>query len=144
MMSGNAITMLASLRTLVGLASLLLLMGCGGDRLGSSNLAPGAASTRVGSGPSPAPTDMTGRWMLSASGGGACGMNLAGGAAAEGTIRPEGGCPGNFFTSRKWTFEDGALVLRNHNGESLGQLKMASAGRFEGQSATGQQVSLAR
>ena len=43
-------------------------------------------------------------------------------AAAQGTIAPEGGCPGNFFTSRKWTFEHGALIIRDHKSEVLAEL----------------------
>jgi len=89
---------------------------------------------------------MNGRWMLSSAAGGQCGMNFSSAPdAAEGAIRPEGGCPGNFFTSRKWAFENGALVIRNHNNEPLGQLTMAAPGRFDGQAAGGQQqVSLVR
>jgi glutathione S-transferase len=40
----------------------------------------------------------------------------------QGTIAPEGGCPGNFFTSRKWTFEHGALIIRDHKSEVLAEL----------------------
>ena len=43
-------------------------------------------------------------------------------APCQGTIAPEGGCPGSFFTSRKWTFEHGALIIRDHKGESLAEL----------------------
>jgi hypothetical protein len=64
--------------------------------------------------------------------------------AGEGTIRPEGGCPGNFFTSRKWTYEDDALILRNHNSEALGQLRPSGPAGFTGDAANGQQVSLSR
>ena len=64
--------------------------------------------------------------------------------SGEGTIRPEGGCPGNFFTSRKWTFEDGALIMRNHNSEPLGQLRPSGAAGFTGDATNGQQVSLSR
>ncbi len=119
-------------------AVLVLLAGC------STNLA-----SIGGSAPAPArsepPPDMAGRWMLSAAAGGACGVSLTGApGASEGAVRPEGGCPGNFFTSRKWSFEGGALILRNHNNEPLGQLTMAAPGRFEGQATGGQPVSLAR
>jgi hypothetical protein len=64
--------------------------------------------------------------------------------AAEGTIAPEGGCPGNFFTSRRWLFEQGSLVIRDHNGQSLTQLKQDQTGRFEGQTAKGELIWLAR
>ena len=62
----------------------------------------------------------------------------------EGTIAPEGGCPGNFYTSRKWTFEQGSLVIRDHNGQPLGQLAQAAPGRFDGKATNGQQVLLSR
>jgi hypothetical protein len=63
--------------------------------------------------------------------------------AVQGTIAPEGGCPDNFFTSRKWTFEHGALIIRNHKGESLVQLSF-SRGRFEGSATGGAALSLSR
>ena len=72
------------------------------------------------------------------------GGDLAAIADAEGTIAPEGGCPGNFYTSRKWTFEQGALVIRDHNGQPLGQLGLGAPGRFDGKAANGQPVTLTR
>ena len=61
---------------------------------------------------------------------------------APGTIAPEGGCPGNFFTSRKWTYERSALIIRDHKGEVLAELAFAG-GRFEGQ-GSGAALSLSR
>jgi hypothetical protein len=113
----------------------LLLAACVGDR-GPAPAATGAIAT-------PAPSDMAGRWALSGAAGGTCAMNLGGG-GSEGTIRPEGGCPGNFFTSRKWTFESGALVIRDHNNQPLARLTQVVPGRFEGQSTAGPAVSLVR
>ena len=63
--------------------------------------------------------------------------------AIQGTNAPEGGCPGNFFTSRKWTFEHDALMIRDHKGEPLAQLSFAS-GRFEGHQTSGAAISLSR
>jgi hypothetical protein len=63
--------------------------------------------------------------------------------AAEGTIAPEGGCPGQFYTSRKWTFDTTGLTIRNHNSEPLAQLS-AAGGRFEGQATSGDAVTLTR
>ena len=84
-------------------------------------------------------------WTLSSPGGGTCAMNFGGApGAAEGTIAPEGGCPGNFFTSRKWVFEDAGLLIRDHTGQPLAQLAFAPPGRFDGQTAAGHAVSLAR
>ena len=136
-----------SFRPFIIPAAALALAGCGGDRmsgldLGSTGATQAAAATR---GPSPPPTDLNGRWMLSSAGGGTCRMTFAGSpGVGEGTIRPEGGCPGNFFTSRKWTFEDGALILRNHNSEPLGQLRPSGQAAFAGDATSGQQVSLSR
>ena len=56
-------------------------------------------------------------------GGGACLMNFtAPSGAGEGSIAPTGGCPANFFTSRKWTFEHAMLIIRDHKGEALAEL----------------------
>src|SRR5262249_61539901 len=64
------------------------------------------ASPGTGGPRPPPPVNMAGRWTLTAPGTGGCAMNFgATPGAAEGTIAPEGGCPGNFFTSRKWVFE---------------------------------------
>lgn len=93
--------------------------------------------------PAAAPADMGGRWQLSSPAGGACAVTVGPG-TTEGTLAPEGGCPGNFYTSRKWTFEQGALVIRDHTGKALGQLTLVSPGRFEGQAAGGIALMLAR
>ena len=94
--------------------------------------------------PSPPPVDLTGRWKLTAAGRGACFMNFGNApAAAQGTIAPEGGCPGNFFTSRKWTFEHGALIIRDHKSDVLAELSFAG-GRFEGHQGGGGALTLSR
>jgi len=92
---------------------------------------------------SPPPVDLAGKWRLSVAGGSACAMTFGGSTgASDGSIAPAGGCPGNFFTSRKWSYENDKLVLRNHKGEVLTQLSFVS-GHFEGQAAAGA-VTLAR
>jgi hypothetical protein len=116
-------------------AGVSLLTGCAGDRNSALTGTVGRA------GP---PPDMAGRWTFSAAGGRACAMNIGAPQGAEGTIRPEGGCPGTFFTSRKWTFEGETLILRDHNGQALAQLRTAGGGRFEGQSPSGEAVTLTR
>ncbi|MBX6425230.1 MAG: AprI/Inh family metalloprotease inhibitor [Variibacter sp.] len=114
-----------------------LVAGCGGGVLETEPAPPTAAA-------SPAPADMAGRWALTATGA-TCAVNLAGGASPnEGAVRPEGGCPGNFYTTRKWTFENGALILRDHNGQPLAELRQIGPGRFEGQSTDARHVSLVR
>ena len=98
-------------------------------------------ATRAGAPPEP----MAGRWQLAAAGSSQCNMNFGGTPdATEGAIAPEGGCPGNFYTSRKWTFEQGSLVIRDHNGQPLGQLARSSPGRFDGKATNGLQLMLAR
>jgi hypothetical protein len=93
--------------------------------------------------PQPPPIDVAGRWRLAAASG-ACLMTLgATPGMSEGTIAPAGGCPGNFFTSRKWTFEHDMLIIRDHKSETLAELSFA-AGRFQGQATGGGSVTLAR
>jgi len=116
----------------------LLLAGCASEQAVTGSP---AAGTRYG----PPPEPMGGRWQLAAPGSSQCSMNFgAAPDAGEGTIAPEGGCPGNFYTSRKWTFEQGALVIRDHNGQPLGQFALAAPGRFDGKATNGQQVTLTR
>jgi hypothetical protein len=94
--------------------------------------------------PQPPPISLNGRWRLAAAGAGTCFMNFAQtGNAAGGTIAPEGGCPGNFFTSRKWSFERGALIIRDHKSDVLAELSFAG-GHFEGHQAGGGTLSLSR
>jgi hypothetical protein len=112
---------------------MLSLAGC----TGTGGLLPGVEQKP------PAPKiDMAGRWLVITPNAPACGMNFSAG-ADSGTIKPEGGCPGDFFTSRHWEMENSALVIRDHNSEPLAQLKFAD-GHFEGKSAKGLQVTLAR
>jgi hypothetical protein len=116
--------------------------GCAGSRTEPAPEVPAAPPPLPP--PTPPPLDLTGRWRLTAAAGGGCYMNFGHmPAAAQGTIAPEGGCPGNFFTSRKWTFEHGALIIRDHKSEVLAELSFAS-GHFEGQQTGGGAVSLAR
>jgi len=149
------------IRPLAALSMIALATGCT-ERIsfgGSSNSVgtealPAAPTGPVTTGPlaatpggsrTPPPVNMAGRWTLTSPGGGGCAMNFgAVPGAAEGTIAPEGGCPGNFFTSRKWVFEDNGLVIRDHTGQPLARLALGSAGRFDGQAATGKPVALAR
>ena len=118
-----------------------LIAGCSGDRFGNVG-GPAAAPAR----PAAPPVNMAGRWMLSSPGRGQCNMTFGAAAAgtAEGTIAPEGGCPGQFFTSRKWLFDTSGLQIRNHNGEPLGQLTAVPGGRFDGSATGGEPVVLSR
>jgi hypothetical protein len=99
----------------------------------------------------PPPVDLAGRWQLSAAAGGACMMNFAdtpGGGAAQspapqGTIAPGGGCPGSFFMSRKWTFENGLLHIHDFKGKPLAQMSYVG-GHFEGHDASGSALTLSK
>ena len=125
------------MRVLPTIVAAIALGGCAGETVVGGAPVSGARAAP--------PEPMGGRWQLAAPGVSQCVMTF--GAAqgdAEGTIAPEGGCPGNFYTSRKWSFEQGALVIRDHNGQPLGQLAQAAPGRFDGKATNGQQVLLSR
>jgi hypothetical protein len=125
------------------LLMILSVAGCTGDRFSEWQW-PGSEKQK----PPPQVVNMSGRWMLTSPNRGQCGMQFTGTAkATEGTIAPEGGCPGSFYTSRKWTLEDGNVIIRDHNGEQLAQLSPSGIGGqvwFEGQAAAGERVMLAR
>ena len=89
-----------------------------------------------------AETSMTGRWTLAAPNAPSCGMNFNGAAGArEGTVSPEGGCPGKFFMSRRWSLASGALTIVDEDRQPLATLSYAN-GQFAGQAATGISVTL--
>ncbi len=121
----------------------LALGGCSGmgsfDWAGSKTAPPDPMQS------SAPPVNLAGRWLLSSPGRGQCHMTFgaASPGAIEGTIAPEGGCPGKFFTSRKWTYDQGGLVMRDHNGQPLAQLSRAGS-TFEGKATGGEPVTLLR
>jgi len=135
------------------LSGLLTGLGaCSGSSLLGNGPDPNDTPAPVAAGPvtSPPPVDLAGRWQLSAAAGGACSMNFAdapgGGAqspAPQGTIAPAGGCPGNFFTSRKWAFEDGKLVIHDFKGRPLAHMSYVG-GHFEGSDASGSALTLSK
>ena len=125
-----------------------LLVACSGsDRpmFGGSDNPPAASAPAAPAAKTP-PVNLAGRWTLSATGSGSCAMNFGASSpdAAEGTIAPAGGCPFNFFTSRKWSYSDAGLTLRDHNAQALAQLSPAGPNRFEGKTGAGQDVALSR
>jgi hypothetical protein len=127
---------------------LSLLTACGSSLHSDSGAAGrGDATASAGlSGPRRAPpADLSGRWVLASPNAGYCNVTIRGGAgASEGDMAPEGGCPGDFFTSRKWTYEGDRLVIRNHRDEPLAQLALSGPGRLEGRATNGAAVSLSR
>lgn len=122
----------------------MTLAGCSGASftgLGAPDA--GSATSPQLARPAQPPVNMAGRWLLASPGGGQCNMTFGAG-AAEGTIAPEGGCPGQFFTSRKWAFDSSGLSIRDHNGQPLAQMSSAGGARFDGKSTTGAPVTLSR
>ena len=119
--------------------ALLALAGCSSVDSGRSSAAPEAAP------PTPPQVDLAGRWLLSSPGRGQCHMTFVSPAptAVEGTIKPEGGCPGKFFTSRKWTHDQAGLTLRDHTGQPLAQLAREGGG-FQGKATGGEPIALLR
>jgi Protease inhibitor Inh len=135
--------------TLLILASTVLLAACsGGDRFSwdsSSSSSPPSGAAPAGSAPAAPPTSLDGRWTLSATGASSCAMTFGANAnASEGTIAPAGGCPFNFYTSRKWTYTEAGLTIRDHTAQTLAQLAPAGPNRFEGKTGSGQDIALSR
>ena len=60
-------------------------------------------------------------------------MTFAAATPAQGTIAPEGTCPANFFTSRRWVLEQRSLLIQDHTGKPLAVMKQNDAGGFEGE-----------
>jgi len=110
------------------------LAGCGGVMTSTTNEPPPpAAQPAARAAPTPPPVDMAGRWQLASTAGGACAMVFAATpGTGEGTIAPQGGCPGKFFTSRRWLYEQDTLIIRDHKGEPLARLAFSPPARFEG------------
>ena len=127
----------ASASTLV----LLALTGCTGIDWPGSSSATTAQPSQAGT----PPVSLAGRWQLSSPGRGQCNMTFgaSGPTATDGTIAPEGGCPGKFYMSRKWTYDQTGLTLRDHNGQPLAQLA-GEGGNFQGKATSGEPVALMR
>jgi hypothetical protein len=121
------------------IGALMALTGCSGIGLGW----PGASAPEPAQ-PSAPPVNLAGLWMLSSAGHGQCRMTFGSAPnAMEGTIAPQGGCPGKFYMSRKWAFEGGNLIMRDHNGQPLAQLASEGA-TFQGKATSGEPVTLLR
>jgi Protease inhibitor Inh len=123
------------------LLSTALLAGCWSN----DRAAVQSAAVQSGPVPAPPPVNLAGKWTLSSTGAGSCAMTFgAQPEAADGTIAPAGGCPYNFFTSRKWSYTSAGLMIRDHNAQTLAQLQPVGEGRFEGKTNAGQDIALSR
>jgi hypothetical protein len=142
--------MIPRIPTLVLLLAMIvcsaLLAGCAGsERYRADSGAPSAPPDAAATAGIAPPTSLAGRWTLSSTGTGSCAMTFgAGQDPTEGTIAPAGGCPFNFFTSRKWTYSQAGLAIRDHHAQVLAQMMPAGANRFEGKTGAGQDVALSR
>jgi hypothetical protein len=142
--------MATRIATVLILASTALLAACSGsDRFSwdssSSNSPPSGGAPAGGSAAAAPPVSLAGRWTLSSTGTGSCAMTFGANAnATEGTIAPAGGCPFNFYTSRKWTYTEAGLTIRDHTTQTLAQLAPAGPNRFEGKTSAGQDIALSR
>ena len=145
-----SLAMAFRLNALPAIVCASMLAACsGGDRMTLGSGSDGPPATNVApAGPAakPPPVNMAGRWTLSATGSTSCGMTFGANSpdTTEGTIAPGGGCPFNFFTSRKWNYTEAGLTLRDHNAQVLAQLVPAGPNRFEGKTGAGQDVALSR
>src|SRR5579864_1420596 len=125
---------------LPALLSATLLAGCWTTDRPAAEDAAGTAPTVA-----PPPTSLSGKWTLSATGAGSCTMTFgAPPQASEGTIAPAGGCPYNFFTSRRWNYTTAGLIIRDHNAQQLALLAPTGDGRFVGKTGAGQDIVLSR
>jgi hypothetical protein len=142
--------MATRIATVLILACTALLAACSGsDRFSwdssSSNSPPGGGAPAGGAAAVAPPVSLAGRWTLSSTGTGSCAMTFGANAnATEGTIAPAGGCPFNFYTSRKWTYTEAGLTIRDHTAQTLAQLAPAGPNRFEGKTGSGQDIALSR
>ena len=131
------------LRASAFLLTILTLAACAGDRFADFQWPAGEAAR-----PNQPAINITGRWTLTSPNRGQCKMTFTGTGgvkATEGAIAPEGGCPGNFYTSRKWALEQGNVIIRDHNDETLAQLTPNGTGWwFDGHATTGEPIMLAR
>ena len=94
----------------------MALTGCSGDRMSFGGAAPAV------------PADVERKHGRTLDIGGAelavlrHGIQRRAGRAHWAPSTPDGGCPGNFYTSRQWAMEQNALVIRDNKNQPLAQL----------------------
>jgi hypothetical protein len=130
--------------SMVVCTALLAACSSSSDRSAVSSGAPNGPPAAAPAAIAP-PANLAGRWTLSSPGTGSCAITFgANPDATEGTVAPAGGCPFNFFTSRKWSYTEAGLTIRDHTAQALAQLKPAGPNRFEGKTVAGQDIALSR
>jgi hypothetical protein len=135
----------STFRASMMIPALLALAACSGDRVGGFDWLNSSSTPAEPAPVSAPPVSVAGIWTLSSPGHSQCRVTFgsASPAATEGTIAPQGGCPGKFYMSRKWAFEGDSLVMRDHTGKPLGQLSSNGAG-YEGKAVSGEPIVLMR
>jgi hypothetical protein len=82
--------------------------------------------------------------MLSAPNAPPCGLEFRGNPGSQsGSVSPDGGCPGNFYMSRRWSMNDGAIAVTDAENQPLAHFKLVGD-RYEGQSVAGVPMTLSR
>jgi hypothetical protein len=85
-----------------------------------------------------------GRWTLSTANAPTCGLQFGGAASGRtGSVSPDGGCPGKFYTSRRWSMDDGAITITDAENQPLAHFRLVGD-RYEGQSTSGTPMTLSR
>jgi hypothetical protein len=110
----------------------MTLTGCAGERVALES-----ASTQK---------DLTipGRWILSTANAPTCGLEFGGAASGHtGSVSPDVGCPGKFYTSRRWSVDEGAITITDAENQPLARFRLVGD-RYEGQSMTGTLMTLSR
>jgi len=126
---------MTAVRAATGVLVAFMLTGCAGNQLSGGSSTPAAP---------PIDASMTGRWILTAPNSPSCGLEFGGVAGARaGAVAPDGGCPGNFYMSRRWAMEGSVLTIADDESQPLAQLRPGGT-RFEGQSTSGVPVTLTR
>ena len=85
---------MARVRTTPGILVVLTLTGCAAERVPLES--------------APTQKDLTipGRWILSTANAPTCGLEFGGAASGRaGSVSPDGGCPGKFYMSRRWSMD---------------------------------------
>jgi len=106
----------------------------------------GCAGERVPLEEAPSQRDLVipGRWILSAPNAPTCGVEFGGSPTGRaGSISPDGGCPGNFYMSRRWSMADSAITITDAENQPLAHFRLVGD-RFEGQSSSGVPMVLSR
>jgi hypothetical protein len=123
---------MARVRTTPGILVVLTLTGCAGERVSLES--------------APAQKDLTipGRWILSTANAPTCGLEFGGAAGGRaGSVSPDGGCPGKFYMSRRWSMDDGGITITDAEKQPLAHFRLVGD-RYEGQSTGGTSMTLSR